>query len=228
LEMLRSGEPARTSPLDVDRRGWSTRASCGPPVALPTCVSAERRVGPRLSVQRRSLRSSAIVPTDVGRAPARACPRDATADARPAARRVLFSGPCAAACPARVGCYHQAPGRNLTYDTRDSTVVPLRSTNRAWRGLASKFGMGFGACSCTMVVCDREGRFCAKLNRLGTQRRSLRGGGGPRGGSAASAASASPRTTAGAGDACALRPSVPRKPTSTDTRPRSHSSSMHI
>jgi hypothetical protein len=55
--------------------------------------------------------------------------------------------------------------KKKTCGTRDSTVVPLRSTNRAWRGLASKFGMGFGACSCTMAACAGGGDPLAPCTR---------------------------------------------------------------
>jgi hypothetical protein len=41
-----------------------------------------------------------------------------------------------------------------TCSTRDSTVVPLRSTDRAQWSLPSKFEMGLGACSYAMAACD--------------------------------------------------------------------------
>jgi hypothetical protein len=40
-----------------------------------------------------------------------------------------------------------------TCNTRDSTVVPLRSTNRARWSLPSKFEMGLGACSYAVAAC---------------------------------------------------------------------------
>jgi hypothetical protein len=41
-----------------------------------------------------------------------------------------------------------------TCSTRDSTVVPLRSTDRAQWSLPSKFEMGLGARSYAMAACD--------------------------------------------------------------------------